>query len=48
MKKEINLNDYSINGICDAKCDRKVVHTDKLVVIVCDGCKRVVMTKDKF
>jgi hypothetical protein len=39
------LEDYTPVGeaFCEGKCDRKVIPTKQGMVIVCDGCKRVVI-----
>ncbi len=48
-KPKINIEDYApaMTKDCEGMCDRKVVKTSDGPVIVCDGCKRVVMDNRK-
>lgn len=44
--KKIKLKDYAPIGIksCEMKCDRKVIKgSEGQPIIVCDGCKRIIM-----
>lgn len=43
--KEKQLSEYTPVGkaFCEGRCDRKPIMTEKGMVLVCDGCKRVVI-----
>lgn len=45
LKVKDKLSEYTPVGkaFCEGKCDRKVIPTKEGMVIVCDGCKRVVI-----
>lgn len=45
LKLKDKLSEYTPVGqaFCEGKCDRKVIPTKEGMVIVCDGCKRVVI-----
>lgn len=49
IKPRVNLNDYApvMTKDCEGVCDRKVIKTPDGPVIICDGCKRVVMDNRK-
>lgn len=36
-------DDYESEGFCQMMCDRKVIMTSNGPVIVCEGCKRIVL-----
>lgn len=36
-------DDYTSIGFCQMLCDRKVIMTQNGPVIVCEGCKRIVI-----
>lgn len=44
-KLKEKLSEYTPVGkaFCEGKCDRKPIITEKGMVLVCDGCKRVVI-----
>lgn len=35
------------SGECQMKCDRKVLMAKEGPIIVCDGCKRIIINKNK-
>ena len=45
LKLKEKLSEYTPVGkaFCEGKCDRKPIITEKGMVLVCDGCKRVVI-----
>ena len=48
MKNKVKYNPIDTyapegKGDCEMKCDRKVIMTKNGSIIVCDGCKRVVI-----
>ncbi len=45
LKEKENLSDYAPIGqsFCEGKCDRKILQTKDGIIIICDGCKRIVI-----
>jgi hypothetical protein len=45
LKVKDKLSEYTPVGkaFCEGKCDRKPIITKEGMVLVCDGCKRVVI-----
>ncbi len=47
--KKVDLSEYApvMTKDCQGMCDRKAIRTPEGPVIVCDGCKRIVMDNRK-
>lgn len=50
MKSKKNIEDFAKVGtkFCEGRCDRDVILTKDGPVIICNGCKRIVMDNRKF
>ena len=42
-KKRRLEDDYTADGFCQMKCERRVIMMSNGPVIVCEGCKRIVI-----
>jgi hypothetical protein len=45
--KDISKYAASDSGFCEGKCLKRVINTETSSTIVCDGCNRIIIVREK-